>query len=113
MVKIIYDSAKHDYNPIIKTFFISEKDVKFATTYELVNPKTKQSMVFDFTHATGPEFDPNTRWVYKTKDGELTLWVGNDAEVTKARGDAYKKAKMKNMKIGGNTKQFTYNIGGL
>ena len=123
MIKIVYDSKKHDYNPIIKTFFISEKDVAFATTYEIVNPKTKQGKVFDFTHSTGSEWDADTRWVYATKDGEYTLWVGNDAEVTKARADAYLKGKLDKKAKGGYVFKgdkyeffpatFIYEIGGL
>ena len=35
--KFNFDASKHTYNPVTKSFNVSEKDVPFATTYELVN----------------------------------------------------------------------------
>jgi len=87
-------NEKFSFNPETRTFTASEKDVQFATTYELINPKSGMSMVFDFTHSTGPEFDPNTKWVYKSKEG-FFFEVCNDAQMAKIHAENYLKAKMR------------------
>jgi len=76
-------------------FHMSEKDVKFASTYEMVNPKTNKSMVFEFTHSTGPEFDPKTVYVYKNKEAMVSIFVHNDPKITGQRAKAYLAAKLK------------------
>ena len=86
--KFNFDASKHTYNPVTKSFNVSEKDVPFATTYELVNPKTGNSVVFEFHHSTGTEFDPKTVWVYTGKNG-LTLHVHNDAQMTRISAERY------------------------
>ena len=75
------------YHAATKTFSISEKGIPFATEYELFNPKTSESKLFVLEGSTGPEFDPNTKWIYKHES--LTLEVCNDAQITKERVDAY------------------------
>lgn len=92
MTKIYFDSTKHVYHKLEKLFTMSERDVTFDTTYEVVNPKTNNSKVFEFTHSTGPEFDAETRYVYKSKDG-FVLEVSNDKYVTGLRAKNYLKAK--------------------
>lgn len=72
-----------------RTIRVSEKIAGFDTSYTLKNPQTLIEDVFDFSHSTGPEFDPETRWVYKSKKSGLTLEVCNDAEITKLRSKAY------------------------
>lgn len=73
---------------------ISEKDVPFGTEYNVTSP-TGNSKVFKFTHSTGPEFDVNTKWMYKSDDG-LQLAVCNDADMVRAAAAAYLKAKTGN-----------------
>ena len=76
----------------INTFTGSEKDILFATSYEVTNPKTDKTVVFEFTHSTGPEFDPNTSWVYKSKCG-IYLIIENEAKITARNAENYLKAK--------------------
>jgi len=92
MTTIIYDSKKHVYHKLQKLFSMSEKDVTFDTSYKVVNPKTNNSVVFNFTHSTGPEFDPETKYIYKSDDG-LTLEVCNDKKITAIRAQNYLEAK--------------------
>jgi len=68
---------KYSYNKETKTFTMSERDVKFDTTYELFNEKTRGTMKFEFSHSTGAEFDKNTKWIYKADVGCI-LEVCND-----------------------------------
>lgn len=75
-----------------KCFVISEKDVPFDTTYTIKSLKGNEK-TFDFTHSTGGEFDPKTRWVYQTEDG-LLLEVCNDATMVKEASKNYLKAKL-------------------
>ena len=95
MHNIIFDKTKHVYNSQTKTFIMSERGIPFDTSYTITNPKTGKSMLFDFTHSTGPEFDPNTRWVYKSPDKTITLEVCNDRQMTKIAADAYLTAKLR------------------
>jgi len=76
-----------------KCFVISEKDVQFATTYTVKSTSGNQKN-FDMTHSTGSEWDPNTRYVYKSEDG-LLLEVCNDAEMVKVAAANYLKAKLR------------------
>ena len=92
MVTIIYDSTKHYFDKFDNVFMMSEKDVQFDTSYKVVNPKTNGSKEFTFSHSTGPEFDPETRWVYKNVDG-FTLIVCNDKKITDKRAQMYLEAK--------------------
>lgn len=82
-------TVTYSYDKETKVFSFSEKHVPFATTYEVLNPKTGNKVTFDLSHSTGPEFDPDTRWVYKNKSSDVTVEVCNDATITKLRGDAY------------------------
>lgn len=86
--KLFYDSDK-------KTFYGNEKDIPFSTTYEVKNPGTGISKTFEFSHSTGPEFDPKTDWIYKGPDG-LQLIISNDPDITKERAESYLKAKLRN-----------------
>lgn len=72
---------------------ISEKDVPFGTEYNVISP-TGGSRVFKFTESTGPEFDPNTRWMYKSDDG-IQLAVCNDPKMVKEAAESYLKAKLR------------------
>lgn len=82
-------TTKYSYNKETKTFTFSEKDVPFDTSYEVLNPQTGNRVVFDFKESTGPEFDPTTKWIYRTADGRLTLEVCNDPKITYERSVAY------------------------
>lgn len=95
MTTIYYDSEKMKYNKENKTFDISEKNTGgFDTSYTLVNPKNNAKKVFEFSHSTGPEFDPNTKWIYKSD--ELILSVSNDKNITKISEQNYLRAKLRN-----------------
>ena len=76
-----------------KTVFVSEKDVKFDTAYEVRSPKTGTTKRFNFVCSTGPEFDPKTVWLYKSDDGHH-FGVCNDVEVTKQHAENYLKHKL-------------------
>lgn len=93
MTRIVFDPKKHQWNPGESKFTMSEKDVKFDTSYEIVNPKTKGIMLFKFAHSTGPEFDPRTRWVYINSDKTVTLEICNDPELTEISRENYIRAK--------------------
>lgn len=95
MTHIEYNRKTCKYSDLLKIITISEKHVVFDTAYRIWNPETKHGKVFNFSHSTGPEFDPNTKWIYKSDDG-LTLEVVNDAEITQKRADLYFNAKMRN-----------------
>ena len=82
------------YDEDKRTFYISEKDVQFATEYTLISPIGKK-VTFKFTHSTGPEFDPNTSWIYISDDKKYTLNVANDIAITAANAKAYLNGKLK------------------
>ena len=83
------------YDVNTKTFRVSEKDLPgFATTYEVENPKTGNTCAFEFCYSTGPEFDPKTVWVYKSKDN-FTLEVCNDVVMTRDAAANYLAAKLR------------------
>jgi hypothetical protein len=83
--------AKLTYDKSTQTFSGSEKYIPFATSYNLRSPKGG-SKIFNFENSTGPEFDPNTKWIYKSNDG-YTLEICNDAAITQRNADAYLKGK--------------------
>jgi hypothetical protein len=93
-MKIIFDSTKHTYDAGMFIFHMSERDVPFATTYDIINPKTGKEMRFEFTHSTGAEFDPKTIWVYKNADKSVSLFVHNDPKITRVLAANYLKAKL-------------------
>lgn len=74
-----------------KVITISEKDVPFATEYNVRSPKGGEK-VFTFTNSTGPEFAPDTKWIYESDD-KLQLAVCNDTKMVKVAAAAYLKAK--------------------
>lgn len=90
---IIFNPEIHSYNPQTKTFSMSEKGMPFSTTYEIKNTETGKTKKFEFSHSTGPEFDPNTKWIYKCDD--LTLEVCNDAKITAILAQNYLNAKLR------------------
>ena len=73
--------------------FVSERDVVFSTSYDVISPKTGHIKRFNFECSTGPEFDPKTEWIYKSAEG-IRLHVCNDAQITKLRADSYLKHKL-------------------
>lgn len=96
-MKIIYIIPGSRNNPLTfnkkeNTFYGSEKNIPFDTSYEVKNTETGISVKFNFTHSTGPEFDPKTQWVYKSEQGMLLI-VANDAEITRINADNFLKAK--------------------
>lgn len=92
MIRLVLDSIDWSFNKERNTIVISEKSVRFATEYEIVSPKGGER-IFTFTHATGPEFDKNTRWVYESNDGVL-LEVCNDEQMVKVASQQYLQAKL-------------------
>lgn len=94
MFTIELNKHPYVYNDERKTFVMGENGIPFGTSYVIKNPKTGGSKQFKFTHSTGPEFDPKTRWVYKSEDG-IQLEICNDTEMTKNAADNYLKAKLR------------------
>jgi hypothetical protein len=93
MFTIELNKHPYIYNESKRTFVMSEKGIPFGTSYVIRNPKTGGSRKFEFTHSTGPEFDPTTRWVYKSEDG-IQLEVCNDEQMTKIAAKNYLDAKL-------------------
>lgn len=93
MTTITLSAIRWSYDKSTKTILISERDVPFATKYKVVSPRTGKSKVFDFDHSTGPEFDKNTKWIYKSEDG-VTLAVANDVIMVKVAAERYLDAKL-------------------
>lgn len=77
-----------------KVITVSEKDVPFSTEYNVLSPKGGNK-IFKFTHSTGPEFDADTKWMYKSEDG-LQLAVCNNAKMVQKAVQDYLKAKLQN-----------------
>ena len=76
-------------------FYVDGRNIRFDTSYEVVNPMTGGSMIFDFKESTGSEWDPKTVWIYKSEEGyELRL---SNEDVTPAHAEAYLEAKLRNM----------------
>jgi hypothetical protein len=94
MTLITLKPGNYRYDPAQKAIHISEKGIPFATDYSVLNSQTGSQKEFTFSHSTGPEFDPTTRWVYKSSDG-LTLEVHNDAQMTQLAAQSYLKAKLR------------------
>lgn len=74
---------------------ISESSVPFATEYNVISPNTGVGKLFKFTHSTGPEFDPNTQWLYKSDDN-IQLAVCNDTQMVIKAAENYLRAKLQN-----------------
>ena len=72
------------------TIIISEKEVPFDTNYEVVSPNNGVK-TFTFTHSTGTEFSPDTKWMYISEDG-IELAICNDPHMVKI---AAEQAKLK------------------
>lgn len=81
------------YRKETKEFLVSGKKVKFATSYLLKNTKTGGTMKFDFKESTGSEWEPDTLWIYKSKDG-FTLNLTNE-DVTPEHEQAYLETKLR------------------
>lgn len=92
MTIIALTPGNYRYDHISQTIHMSEKGIPFDTEYLVLNPITQNQKQFKFSHSTGPEFQPSTRWVYKNDDG-LTLEIHNDVEITKKAAQAYLEAK--------------------
>lgn len=92
MTQFTLTPGNFSYNKETKTISVSEKLVRFDTSYQVTNSTTEKSQVFNFSHSTGPEFDPKTQWIYKSEAGCL-LAVCNDAEMTKVAAANYLAAK--------------------
>lgn len=93
MFTINLKNHPYQYDRSRKTFVVSENGIPFGTQYEIINPETGGSRKFDLSHSTGPEFDPKTRWVYKSEDG-LQLEVCNDEQMTQIAAQNYLNAKL-------------------
>ena len=78
-----------------KTIFVSERDVKFDTSYFVRSPKTGVEKQFRFVCSTGPQFDPKTVWLYKSDDGHY-FGVCNDVEIMKQHAENSLKHKLAN-----------------
>lgn len=76
----------------------SESQIPFDTDYVIQSPKTGIEKNFKFSHSTGPEFDPETKWIYyagsKLEGDFFTLIVHNDKDITKSRAQSYLSAKL-------------------
>lgn len=99
MRAIILTDKNYKFNSDSLTISMSEKDVPFDTSYELRNPKTGTKLKFDFSHSTGPEFDPETKWIYRADRGSifrnLKLEVCNDEYITAMNAANYLNAKLR------------------
>jgi len=93
-MRFIYlSSTKFEFDKAENVIRMSERDVPFDTSYTVVSPKRRGTRkLFEFTHSTGSEWDTETKWVYKSEDGQ-TLEVSNDEKMTKEAGERYLEAK--------------------
>jgi len=94
MTTIEFNDKKHTWGLEKKVFTVSERDVPFDTTYEIRNPKSGGKMKFEFSHSTGPEFNPQTKWIYYNSDKTVTLEVCNDPEIVRRAAENYLKSKL-------------------
>lgn len=94
--KIDLGRVNYSYSEADRAFLFSEKDIPFATEYEVFNPKTGKSEIFKFSHSTGSEFDPNTKWIYWNIDKNIRMDVSNDPQMTQIAAENYLKAKTRN-----------------
>jgi len=92
MTEIELDTKYFHYVESLRLITISERNVKFDTAYRLWNPITEHGKVFNFSHSTGPEFSPDTKYIYKSDDG-FTLEIVNDHVITEARKQMYINSK--------------------
>jgi hypothetical protein len=93
MTVITFNPTRHVYTKVDKKFTMSERDVpRFDTQYKVLNDKTDGGMDFKLSHSTGPEFEPNTKWVYLSEEG-YTLEVCNDPKMTEEAKKNYIKGK--------------------
>lgn len=96
MITIDLSKVKYGYDIPNKVFTLSEKDVPFDTSYQLLNPKTNGTCRFEFSHSTGPEFDPSTKWVYESNETDgITLEICNDPVMVEVAAEKYLKAKLR------------------
>lgn len=100
-MKISLRSFQWSLDPLDRSkIHTSESQLPFDTEYIITSPKTGVEKTFKFSHSTGPEFDPNTQWVYyagSSVSGDLfTLIVHNEKEITENRAQAYLQAKLGN-----------------
>lgn len=72
---------------------VSEKEVPFDTTYEVISPKTGAQKRFKFVCSTGPEFDPKTEWIFKSEEG-YKFHVCNDKAMTERAATNYLNHKL-------------------
>jgi hypothetical protein len=93
MVNVTLSDIDWSFNKQTSTILISERDVPFATTYNVISPNTGVGKLFELSHSTGPEFDPKTCWIYKSEDG-LSLSVANDAKMVEVASRNYLRAKL-------------------
>jgi hypothetical protein len=93
MVTINLSKIKWSFDKKTSTILISEKEVPFDTTYNVISPTTGMGNVFQFSHSTGAEFDPNTNWIYKSTDG-IILSVSNDPHLVEVAARKYLNAKL-------------------
>jgi len=93
-VDLDFIKAKLTFDKVSKTFYGCDKNFQFATTYTIVNPKTGGRKKFDLVKQTGPEFDPNTKYIYKSED-DYTFEVSQNEQLTKERADSYLKHKLR------------------
>ena len=95
MAKKLVFGTGFAFNKATNEISVSEKIAGFAIQYELLNPATNCTQLFDFSHSTGPEFDPGTKWVYTCADiPGLTLAVYNDAEMAERAAANYLAGKL-------------------
>lgn len=94
MTNVKLSNIEFKYSKEDKTFYISETQVPFDTTYILKSPTTNNEVEFTFTHSTGPEFDPDTRWIYKSDNG-LKLEVCNHKLLTQLNASIYLEGKLR------------------
>lgn len=92
MTTIKFDPKRDRYDRETQTFTVSERWVRFDTSYLVFSPKTGASRRFDFVRSTGSEWNPNTRWVYQSECG-LTLEVTGDPDIREAAQAFYAKKK--------------------
>lgn len=94
MTTVLNDPRNVSFDKENKIYSMSEKYVRFDTSYELKDIETKECEIFEFTHSTGAEFDPNTIWIYKSKSGS-ELHVCNDARITEIHAKNYLEHKLR------------------
>ena len=93
MTVVTFKTGLHLYNSTNKTFTMSEKDVpRFDTEYKILNIITDKGMDFKFDHTTGPEFEPDTKWVYLNSEG-YKLEVANDPKMVEEAKKKLSKSK--------------------